>query len=131
MVAAGAFFVIGFDLHKTVIGGVARLIGIVIGIVLAILLFSQVEPGPFLQVIMVVIGFLVFALAPVHPSFLMMFLTVFLASGWAGMQADALELTISEKIVGELAGVIVAMIAIVVLQQWDKKRRADNPLLSE
>jgi len=76
-----------------------------------------------LQIFLVVISFLVFATAPIHPSFLMLFLTVFLASGWQSLQTEALELTINEKLVGELAGVVIALVAIVLLQAWDKHRR--------
>jgi len=123
MVAAGAFFVIGFDLKKTFVGGIARLIGIFVGIVLATLLLSQVAPGPLFEIIMIVTAFLVFALAPVHPSFLMLFLTIFLASGWRGMEADVFELTIYEKVVGETIGVAIAMIALILLQAFGKQNQ--------
>jgi hypothetical protein len=126
MVTAGAFFVIGFDLHKTWVGGVARLIGISLGILLAALIVLQIGPGMPLQIFLVVISFLVFATAPIHPSFLMLFLTVFLASGWQSLQTEALELTINEKFVGEFAGVVTALAAIFLLKFWDKHRSNEN-----
>ncbi len=123
MVTAAAFFVIGFDPRKTWVGGIARLIGIFLGILLGTLLVMQIGPGLFLQVVLVAACFLCFATAPVHPSLLMFFLTIYFAGGWQGLQTEALELTINEKIVGELVGVALAFISIGLLQFWEKLRR--------
>jgi hypothetical protein len=122
MVAATAFFVIGFDPRKTWVGGIARLIGIVLGIFLGTLLVMQIGPGLFLQVVLVAACFLCFATAPVHPSFMMFFLTLFIAAGWQSLDTDVLELTINEKIVGEFVGVVLAFISIALLQFWDNLR---------
>ena len=123
MVTATAFFVIGFDMRKTWVGGIARLIGIALGILLGTLLVTLIGPGLVLQAVLVAACFLCFATASVHPSFLMFFLTLYIAGGWQGLQPDVLELTINEKIVGEIVGVVIALISIVLLQFWEKQRK--------
>jgi hypothetical protein len=126
MVAGTAFFVIGFDQRKTFIGGIARIIGITLGIFLGTLLVSQIGPGIALMVLLVAISFLTFATAPVHPSFLMFFLTLYFSAGWYGLQPDVLELTINEKLVGESAGIVIALISLALLQYWDRLRRSHD-----
>jgi hypothetical protein len=122
MVTATAFFVIGFDQRKTWVGGVARLIGIALGILVGTLMVSLIGPGLFLQMLLVAACFLCFATGPVHPSLLMFFLTIYFAGGWQGMQTEALELTINEKIIGEVAGVLLAFVAIGLLRYWQGLR---------
>jgi hypothetical protein len=122
MVTGAAFFVIGFDQRKTWVGGIARMIGISLGILMGTLMVSLIGPGLFLQVLLVAAAFLCFATAPVHPSLLMFFLTIYFAGGWQGMQWDALELTINEKIAGESVGVVLAFVAIGLLRYWQGTR---------
>jgi len=122
MIAATAFFVIGFDARKTFIGGIARLIGIALGLFLGTALLMQIGPGLFLSIILVLVCFLCFAASGVHPSLLMFFLTLFTAAGWQGMQPDVLDLTIKEKMLGETIGVVIAFISLALLQMWDKRR---------
>ena len=123
MVTATAFFVIGFDQRKTWVGGIARLIGITLGILVGTLLVAVIGPGLFLQVLLVIACFLCFATGSVHPSLLMFFLTIYFAGGWQGMQWDMLELTINEKFLGEFVGVVLAFIAISLLQYWERLRK--------
>ena len=126
MVTAAAFFVIGFDPRKTWVGGITRLIGIFLGILLGTLLVMLIGPGLLLQVVLVAACFLCFSTAPVHPSLLMFFLTIYFAGGWQGLQTEALELTINEKIIGESVGVVLAFIAIGLLQYWESVRRGHD-----
>ena len=119
MVTGAVFFVLGFDLRKTWVGGIARMIGITLGILVGSLLASLIGPGLLLQIILVAACFMCFAAMGVHPSMVMFFLTLVFAAGWHGMQADALELTINEKLIGESAGVLLAMISIALLRYWD------------
>ena len=121
MAAATAFFVIGFDARKTWIGGIARLIGVGLGIEVATTLLNLIGPGLALSVTLVITAFLCFAMAGVHPSFLMFFLTIYFGAGWIGMQPEVLELTTSEKMAGETLGVVIGMIAVGLLQFWDKR----------
>jgi len=49
---------------------------------------------------------------------------VFVAIGWQGLDPEAFDLTVAERLYGETAGVVAAMVAIMFLQWWQKRREA-------
>ena len=51
---------------------------------------------------------------------------VFVAIGWQGLDPEAFDLTVAERLYGETDGVIVAMLAIMFLQWWQNRRNQLN-----
>ena len=123
LIVGGAFFVIGFDVSKTWTSGRARMIGVVAGIGTGLFIADALGPGLALDVVALMACFLSFATMAIHPSAFMFFFTVFLAVGWHGLDTSQLNLTLWERIAGEAAGVITAMLAIAFLQ-WRSHRQA-------
>jgi uncharacterized membrane protein YccC len=126
MMAGGAFFVIGFDARKTWIAGVARLLGLIAGGLTGFFLASVLGSGIILDALMVIACGLSFAAMAVHPGAYMCFFMGFVAMGWQGLDPEALDLTVAEKLYGETAGVVVAMAAIMFLQWWQKRRETST-----
>jgi len=122
MMAGGAFFVIGFDARKTWIAGVARLLGLIAGGLTGLFLASVLGSGIVLDALMVIACGLSFAAMAVHPGAWMYFFMVFVAIGWQGLDPEAFDLTVAERLYGETAGVVAAMVAIMFLQWWQKRR---------
>ena len=124
MMAGGAFFVIGFDARKTWIAGVARLLGLIAGGLTGLFLASVLGSGIVLDALVVIACSLSFAAMAVHPGAWMYFFMVFVAIGWQGLDPEAFDLTVAERLYGETAGVVAAMVAIMFLQWWQKRREA-------
>jgi len=122
MMAGGAFFVIGFDARKTWIAGVARLLGLIAGALTGLFLASVLGSGIVLDALMIIACGLSFAAIAVHPGAWMYFFMVFVAIGWQGLDPEAFNLTVAEKLYGETAGVVAAMMAIMFLQWWQQRR---------
>jgi hypothetical protein len=51
---------------------------------------------------------------------------VFVAIVWQGLDPEGLDLTVTERLYGESAGVMVAMLAIMFLQWWQNRRNELN-----
>ncbi|MGI9530011.1 FUSC family protein [Lutimonas sp.] len=122
LVTGGAFFVIGFDAKKTKIIGIARVIGILTGMILGWILSSNLEPGLLYYSILLLALFLSFAMEPVHPGFLMFFFMVLISMGWQGLDNSEVNLNFYERLLGEGTGVLIAMVAIGFLQ-WLQSRQ--------
>ena len=126
MMAGSAFFIIGFDSRKTWIAGFARLLGLIGGALTGLFLASALGSGIVLDILMVIACGLSFAAISVHPGAWMYFFMVFVAIGWLGLDPGAFDLTVAEKLYGETAGVMVAMLAIMFLQWWQNRRNELN-----
>ena len=122
LMVGGAFFIIGFDINKTWVAGIGRVIGLVAGILLGLLIGKLLGQGLLLNVIMIVACGLSFATMSVHPGAWMFFFMIFVAIGWQGLEPETFDLTLRERFYGEIAGVVTAMIAIVFLQWWQNHR---------
>ena len=121
LIAGAAFFVIGFEARKTIISGVARLIGLVAGSIVGLLLADVVGAGPVLDIVMIAAVGLSFAASGMHPGAWMFFFMIFGAIGWNALDPEAFNLAVGEKLYGEIAGVVLAMVAIVILQKLQSK----------
>ena len=122
LIVGGAFFVMGFDVNKTLVAGIARAIAVVAGAVLGLTIGQLLGSGLIIQIILIAFCFLSFATAGIHPSALMFFLTAVTALGWQGMEQDQLSLTVGELLSGETVGVLIAVVAIAFLQRWQTNR---------
>ena len=121
LMAGGAFYVIGFNVNKTWVAGIGRVLGLVAGVFLGLLIAKLLGPGLMLDVIMIVACGLSFGAAGVHPGAWMFFFMIFVAIGWHGLEREAFDLTTGERFYGELAGIAAAMVAIVFLQWWQNR----------
>lgn len=121
LVTGAAFFVMGFDAKKTKINGIARVIGILAGMILGWLLSKNLEPGLVFYSILLLALFLSFATEPVHPGFLMFFFMVLISMGWQGLDNSKIDLNFYERLLGEGTGVLIAIVAIGFLQ-WLQSR---------
>jgi hypothetical protein len=126
MMAGGPFFVIGFDARKTWIAGVARFLGLIAGALSGFFLASVLGFRIVLDILMVIACGLSFAAIAVHPGAWMYFFMVFVSIGWQGLDPEAFDLTVAERLYGETAGVMVAMLAIMFLQWWQNRRNELN-----
>ena len=117
MVVGAAFFVIGFDANKTWIAGIARVIGILVGIFLGMYAAQYLPPGLVTDAVVIGVFFLCFAAGGVNPALFMMFFLFIISLGWSSLDPETLDLTFWEKVGGEGLGVVIAMIAIAFLQQ--------------
>lgn len=122
LMAGGAFFVIGFDANKTWVAGLGRLIGLAAGASLGLLIAQLLGQGLLLEAIMIAACGLSFAARAVHPAAWMFWFMMFVAIGWHGLEPEALDLTVKERLYGETAGVTAAMLAIMFLQWWQSRR---------
>jgi hypothetical protein len=122
LIVGGAFFVIGFDRNKTWGAGIGRVIGLVAGISLGLLIAKLLGPGLMLDVIMIAACGLSFGTMAIHPGAWMFFFMIFVAIGWQGLEREAFDLALRERLYGEIAGVVTAMVAIVFLQWWQNRR---------
>ena len=120
MMAGGAFFVLGFDSHKTWTAGISRVLGLIAGAALGLMLVELFGSGLISDVIMIAACGLSFAAFAVHPGAWMFFFMVFIAMGWPELESSVYELTIFERFYGELAGVAAAMIGILFLAWWQR-----------
>ena len=98
----------------------ARLIGLVAGVYTAFALSGLLGQG-LSDAIGVLSCGMSFAAMAVHPGAWTYF-TVFAAAGWMGLEDEKVELTVNERLYGESAGVITAMVAILFLQWWQKRQ---------
>lgn len=126
LMAGGAFFVIGFDIRKTWVAGIGRVLGLIGGSLLGLLIANLLGPGTILDLVMIIACGLSFAAAGVHPGGWMFFFMVFVAIGWHGMDAATFNLTVAERFYGELIGIAIAMTAILCIRWWDKNRLIDS-----
>ena len=122
LMAGGAFFVIGFEIRKTWVAGIGRVLGLIGGSLLGLLIAIMLGPGTMLDLVMIVACGLSFAAAGVHPGGWMFFFMVFVAIGWHGMDAATFNLTVAERFYGELVGIAAAMAAILFIRWWDRNR---------
>lgn len=51
----------------------------------------------------------------------MFFFMIFVAIDWQGLDAQAFQLAVKDRFYGETVGVIVAMIALALLQRWQQR----------
>ena len=124
LAVGGAFYIFGFDAIKTWIAGIARVIGVVAGTIIGVMLWQIVGPGLILDGLIVGALFMCFAAMAVHPGAFMFFLLIFVAATWHGLEADVLDLTFRERLVGETTGVIAAMAGIALMQYlWQRMYR--------
>ena len=107
MVVGGAFFVIGFDVNKTWVAGIARVIGIAAGMLLGMVIGGMLDPGLLYYTILIAAFFLCFAAMPVHPGLFMFFFMLLIAMGWQGLETEQLNLTFWERFLGEGVGVFI------------------------
>ena len=117
MVVAGAFFVIGFDARKTWVAGVARVIGILGGIVMGTFVSQILPPGLITDAVAIAAFFLCFATGGINPALFMFFFLFIISLGWSSLDPEILERTFWERIGGEGLGVVIAMLAIGFLQK--------------
>ena len=117
MIVGSAFFVIGFDEHKTWVTGIARALGVAAGMLLGLALAPLVTPGIMTTVVVLGAFFLCFAAEGIHPSAFMFFFTFIVTLGWASLDPAALALNINERLLGEGTGIVIALLAISLLQR--------------
>ena len=79
-------------------------------------------PGLGVSVVAVIACFLCFATMAVHPGAFMFFFMVLMAVGWHSLEGERLDLTFWERILGEVTGVAIAMVALTLLQ-WEQDHR--------
>ena len=89
---------------------------------LGLVLANLLGPGLVSNVIMIAACGLSFAALAVHPGAWMFFFMVFIAMGWPEPDSSVYELTVAERLYGEIAGVVTAMIGISFLLWWQKSR---------
>ena len=92
------------------------MLGLIAGSLTGLFLASVLGYGIGLDALMVIACGLSFAAIAVHPGAWMYFFMVFVAIGWQGLDPEAFDLTVAERLYGETAGVMVAMLAIMFLQ---------------
>ena len=124
ILVGAAFFVIGFEVHKTWVRGFARVIGGLAGASLGILISNLLGPGLLLDVIAIAAIFLCFATTSIHPGSFIFFLMLFTAIGWVGFESDELVYTFLQRLTGGTIGVLIAMVAVVLLQMVQNRRLA-------
>ena len=54
----------------------------------------------------------------------MFFFMIFVAIGWFGLDPEAFRQSVAERFYGELFGIASAMVAIVFLDWWQRRRPA-------
>ena len=121
LMVGGAFFVIGFDVNKTWIAGIGRVMGLLCGALLGLMIAKLLGPGLVLQLVMIAACGLSFSAGRVHPGAWMFFFMIFVAIGWQGLKPETFDLTVIERFYGELVGIGAAMIAIVFLGWWQNR----------
>jgi hypothetical protein len=88
-------------------------------------LASVLGSGIVLDALMVIACGLSFAAIVVHTGAWVYFFMVFVAIGWQGLDPEALDLTVAGRLYGETAGVMVAMLAIMLpAVAAEQKKRA-------
>ena len=117
MAVGAAFFIIGFDVKKTWIAGITRVIGIIAGVFLGYAAAQFLEPGIVTDVVSVAALFLCFAAMNVNPGLFMFFFMFLIALGWTSLDPATLNLTFWERVTGEGVGVIIAMLAIGLMHR--------------
>lgn len=122
LIVGGAFFVIGFDLKTTWDVGIARVIGVVSGTFIGFAIGDALGSGLLLDIVAVAAFFLCFATMSVHPGAFMFFFLIIIALTWSGLDVEMLNVTGNERFVGETLGVVIAILAIVLLRQFQKQR---------
>lgn len=126
MMVGGAFFVIGFELKKTWVSGISRVLGMIGGVALGLLLAELLGPGIPLYIIMVLACGLSFGAVGVHPGAWMFFFMIFAAAGWPNLDPAAFEQTVNERFFGETVGVVIAMAALVFLHWWQARSQKEG-----
>ena len=122
MIVGGAFFIIGFDARKTWVAGIARVIGILVGIMLGAWASQHLPVGWARDAIVIAAFFLCFAAGGVHPALFMLFFMFIISLGWNSLDPETLNLTFWERFGGESIGVVIAMLAIGFLH-WLQTRK--------
>ena len=79
----------------------------------------EISKSPSLQAI-----FLCFATRAIHPGALISFLLLFTVIGWVGFESDKLVYTFLQRFTGGTIGVLIAMVAVVLLQMVQNRRLA-------
>ncbi len=126
IVTAGAFFVIGFDVQKTLAAGVGRLIGLAAGVAAGLGLAHLIGPGLVLDGIAILACGLSFGAMAMHPGAWMFFFMIFVSIGWHSLQSDVFAMTALERFSGESAGAITAIASIAFLERM-QARSAKQP----
>ena len=122
MIVGGAFFVIGFDARKTWVAGIARVIGILMGIMLGFAVSQSLPSGLTTDAIVITAFFLCFATGGINPALFMLFFMFIISLGWNSLDPETLNLTFWERVAGEGLGVGIAMLAIGFLHWLDASR---------
>jgi len=117
MIVGGAFFVIGFDERKTWIAGISRAVGVLAGIFLGLTLAQFITPGAASAAILIGAFFLCFAAGGIHPAAFMLFFMFIISFGWSSLDLETLNLTFWERLAGEGIGIVIAMLAVTLLQR--------------
>jgi len=126
LVANAAFMVIGLSSRQTWILGLERAIGAVLGIVVGFLIFTSVESDVAIYVLGVVLSFLCMSLMNVNSALFIFFFLIFISDSWFSQGIEQANTIANERIVAELIGVVMAGIAIAVLQRWSTRRQEQH-----
>jgi hypothetical protein len=123
LVANAAFMVIGLSSRQTWILGLERAIGATLGIVVGFLIFTTVESELLIYILGVALSFLCMSLMNVNSAFFIFFFLIFISDSWFSQGIEQANTIANERIVAELIGVVMAGIAIAVLQRWSTRRQ--------
>ncbi|MGI9240599.1 MAG: FUSC family protein [Verrucomicrobiales bacterium] len=127
LMVGGAFFVIGFDLRKTWVSGIARILGLISGVALGLLFAKLLGPGLPLDIIMILACGLSFGAVAVHPGAWMFFFMIFVAAGWPGLDPATSDQAMKERFFGETVGVVIAIAGLGFLHWWQTRRSRGAP----
>ena len=122
-VANAAFMVIGPNSRQTWISGLERAVGAVLGIIVGFYLFQYVQGEIMIFILGVVLSYLSLSLMNVSPAAFIFFFLIYMSHGWVSQGLERANIIANERILAELIGVLVACMAISVLQWWATRKK--------
>jgi len=121
VISNAAFMIIGFTGNVVIWKvGIERMIGITAGVVLGFYLGVYAQSPDLGMAVMVICYFLLLATVEVNNGFVMFLLVLTISYGWGLGDFEASNAMANEKLLGELVGVILAGVAIFILNLVDK-----------
>jgi uncharacterized membrane protein YccC len=97
----------------------------VLGIIVGFYLFLYVQSETIILILGVVLSYLSLSLMKVSTAAFIFFFLIYMSHGWVAQGIERANIIANERILAELIGVLVACVAISVLQWWvtHKKER--------
>lgn len=119
-IANAAFMIIGFSLINTWKAGLERLIGAVLAIVLGFYLGVGLQSEVFGIVITIIMSILVVGFLEVNNGAVIFFFLIIMSYGWGMIDFETGNTIANERVIAEIGGVLLAGIAITMLNYLNR-----------